>query len=99
MTEKGLKSLTKTKTSPNLNVIETTYTPIIKDVNDLRKGVDKSDANPYGWKSWTDIPDSMIPTTSRRDPNNKIYSTKTYINLRKQQIWFQVSAYYHLISL
>jgi hypothetical protein len=45
--------------------------------------------NPHGWKSWRDIPDSLIPTSSKRDPNNKIYGTRAYINLRKQQIWMQ----------
>lgn len=42
------------------------------------------------WKSWKDVPDSLIPKTSPRDPDNLIYSHPTYINLRKQQIWFQI---------
>ncbi|CAG2173628.1 unnamed protein product [Oppiella nova] len=46
--------------------------------------------NPHGWKSWRDIPDSMIPTTSKRDPNNPIYGTRKYVDYRKQQIWFQI---------
>ena len=46
--------------------------------------------NPNGWKSWQDIPDSMIPTTSKIDPDNDIYKERHYINLRKKQIWYQV---------
>jgi hypothetical protein len=46
--------------------------------------------NPHGWKSWRDIPDSMIPTTSKRDPDNPIYGTRTYVDYRKKQIWFQI---------
>ncbi|RWS23353.1 hypothetical protein B4U80_13397 [Leptotrombidium deliense] len=41
------------------------------------------------YKRWQDIPDSMIPTTSKRDPHNTIYRTRDYINFRKQQIFFQ----------
>lgn len=53
-------------------------------------GAANPNPNPHGWKSWRDIPDSMIPTTSKRDPNNPIYGTRKYVDYRKQQIWFQV---------
>ena len=53
-------------------------------------GAANPNPNPHGWKSWRDIPDSMIPTTSKRDPDNPIYKTRKYVNYRKQQIWFQV---------
>ena len=42
------------------------------------------------WKSWKDVPDYLIATSSKRDPNNPIYSNPQYIKLRKQQIWMQL---------
>jgi len=42
------------------------------------------------WKSWKDVPDSLIPTTSVRDPDNLVYAHPTYIKHRKQQIWHQI---------
>ena len=54
--------------------------------------------NTYGWKSWKDIPDEMIPKTSPIDIDNEIYKTKQYINLRKKQIWYQVSRYGDLMK-
>jgi hypothetical protein len=41
------------------------------------------------WKSWKDVPDSLIPTTSKRDPDNTVYSNPAYINMRKKMIWYQ----------
>ena len=41
------------------------------------------------WKSWKDVPDSLVPTYSLRDPNNTVYSDPRYIALKKKQIWAQ----------
>ncbi|XP_054156826.1 uncharacterized protein LOC128955202 [Oppia nitens] len=57
----------------------------------LSAGAAHPDPNPHGWKSWRDIPDSMIPTTSKRDPNNPIYGTRKYVDYRKQCIWYQIN--------
>ncbi|CAG2104236.1 unnamed protein product [Medioppia subpectinata] len=56
----------------------------------LSAGAANPNPNPHGWQSWRDIPDSMIPTSSRRDPNNPIYGTRRYVNFRKKQIWSQI---------
>jgi len=42
------------------------------------------------WKSWKDVPDHLIPKSSKRDPDNGIYADPEYINFRKRQIWFQL---------
>ncbi|RWS12538.1 hypothetical protein B4U79_17444 [Dinothrombium tinctorium] len=41
------------------------------------------------FKSWKEIPDELIPTTSKRDPHNAIYRHPKYIAFRKKQIFFQ----------
>ena len=41
------------------------------------------------WKTWRDVPDELIPKTSWRDPDNPIYSSQKFINLRKKQIFYQ----------
>lgn len=40
------------------------------------------------WKSWKDVPDTLIPTSSKRDPENPVYSNPKYIAFRKKQIYF-----------
>lgn len=42
------------------------------------------------WKSWRDVPDHLIPKSSKRDPDNLVYEHPEYIKLRKQQIWCQI---------
>lgn len=42
------------------------------------------------WKRWQDVPDHLIPKSSKRDPDNGIYADPEYINFRKRQIWFQL---------
>lgn len=51
--------------------------------------VPKGWENYKDWKTWKDVPDSLIPMNSKRDPENAIYSNQTYINLRKKQIFFR----------
>ena len=41
------------------------------------------------FKTWKDVPDSMVPTTSARDPGNPLYRHPRWIKLKKQQIWAQ----------
>ena len=41
------------------------------------------------YERWQDVPDHLIPTTSKRDPDNEIYSHPNYIKYRKNQIFFQ----------
>lgn len=41
------------------------------------------------WKSWKDVPDHLIPTSSWRDPDNPIYAHPKYVKMRKQQLFAQ----------
>ena len=45
-------------------------------------------ANPHGWKSWKDIPDSALPPCP--DPTNGIYETERYKRVQKKRIWYKV---------
>lgn len=36
-----------------------------------------------------EIPDSLIPTESKRDPGNPVYQTRRWVNFKKKQILFQ----------
>lgn len=36
-----------------------------------------------------DIPDEMVQTYSKRDPDNKLYQTRRWVNFKKKQILFQ----------
>lgn len=40
------------------------------------------------FKSIHEIPDSWVVTKSKRDPDNKIYETRRYMNRKKAQILF-----------
>lgn len=40
------------------------------------------------YHSIDDIPDEMVRTYSRRDPNNKIYQTRRWVNFKKRQILY-----------
>lgn len=51
--------------------------------------IPKAWAGCENWKSWKDVPDDWIPKTSKRDPDNMIYSDPRYIKLRKKQVWAQ----------
>lgn len=35
-----------------------------------------------------DIPDELIPRSSKRDPNNRVYETRRWVNFKKKQILF-----------
>lgn len=80
------------KAGPVLTSTQSAYTPLLSPEKPPR-GYPQSNNphNPHGWTSWQDIPDSIIPTTSTIDPNNDIYKERHYIDLRKKQIWYQVS--------
>ena len=41
------------------------------------------------WKTWRDVPDHLIPTSSWRDPDNPIYAHPKYIKMRKMQLFWQ----------
>jgi hypothetical protein len=57
-------------------------------LNAARSGHSASSEAPK-YKRWQDVPDSLIPKTSKRDPENPIYSHPRYINYRKKQIFYQ----------
>lgn len=40
------------------------------------------------YHSIDDIPDSMIRTYSKRDPDNKVYQTRRWVNFKKKQILY-----------
>lgn len=35
-----------------------------------------------------EIPDSMVATSSKRDPDNQLYKTRRWVNFKKKQILF-----------
>lgn len=80
------------KAGPVLTSTQAGYTPLLSPEKPPRGNSQSINPhNPNGWTSWKDIPDSIIPTTSTIDPDNDIYKERHYINLRKKQIWYQVS--------
>lgn len=36
-----------------------------------------------------EVPDELIKTYSKRDPNNPVYRTRRWVNFKKKQIMFQ----------
>lgn len=38
------------------------------------------------FKTWKDVPDSMVPIPTR-DPDNPIYRSPNWMRLKKKQIW------------
>lgn len=44
---------------------------------------------PTKYRTIHDIPDELIPTYSKRDPDNQIYKTRRWVNFKKKQILFQ----------
>lgn len=50
-------------------------------------GVDPELLKPK-YTSIHDIPDELVPTTSWRDPDNPVYRTRRFVNLRKKQILY-----------
>lgn len=44
---------------------------------------------PTKYHSIHEIPDELVQTYSKRDPNNKIYETRRWVNFKKKQILYQ----------
>jgi phosphatidate phosphatase APP1 len=44
---------------------------------------------PTKYRTIHDIPDELIPRTSKRDPENMMYQTRRWVNFKKKQILFQ----------
>lgn len=44
---------------------------------------------PTKYRTIHDIPDELIPTYSKRDPDNMLYKTRRWVNFKKKQILFQ----------
>lgn len=40
------------------------------------------------YHSIDEIPDDLIPRTSKRDPDNQLYKTRRWVNFKKRQILF-----------
>lgn len=43
---------------------------------------------PTKYFSIDDIPDSMVKTYSKRDPNNMLYKTRRWVDFKKEQILY-----------
>lgn len=41
------------------------------------------------YQSIHEIPDELVKTYSKRDPNNPLYKTRRWVNFKKKQILFQ----------
>lgn len=94
----GLFNITKSLSSSSTTQSSATTTVSHAESHDASHGHGDHHHGPYispifngweKWRTWRDVPDSLIPTTSWRDPDNPVYQSQKFINLRKKQIFYQ----------